>query len=173
MSDPPPSPATLLVRVATADDWPSIWPIVRAVIGAGDTYAFPPDMAEDAARAAWLLDGRDRHVTFVAEHDGVVIGTAILRPNLPGLGDHVANAAWMVDPAHAGRGYGRRFAEAVIEMARLAGFTAMQFNAVVATNTRAIALWESLGFRTIGTVPGGFRQSRSGPTDLRIMFREL
>ena len=49
----------------------------------------------------------------------------------------------------------------------------MQFNAVVATNTHAIALWESLGFKTVGRIPRAFRHARHGPTDTLVMYRAL
>ena len=64
----------------------------------------------------------------------------------------MANASFMVDPACAGRGIGRALAEVVLERARAAGYRAMQFNAVVATNVRAVALWRSLGFTVVGGV---------------------
>jgi L-amino acid N-acyltransferase YncA len=160
------------VRRAVADDWADIWPIFRAVVAAGDTYTYPPDIGEDAARSAWLHVDEGRTVTFVAELDGDVVGTAVLKPNLPGLGDHVANAGWMVDPGRAGQGIGRAFALAVLAEARDLGFEAMQFNAVVATNERAIALWTSLGFEIVGTVPDAFRRA-DGRVGLHIMYRRL
>ena len=49
----------------------------------------------------------------------------------------------------------------------------MQFNAVVETNTRAVALWRSLGFRILATVPEGFRHPRHGFVGLHIMYRSL
>ena len=49
----------------------------------------------------------------------------------------------------------------------------MQFNAVVETNTGAVALWRSLGFETLCTVPGAFRHARSGAVGLHIMYRTL
>lgn len=163
----------LTVRRAVADDWPAIWAIFRAVVAGGDTYAYPADIDEDAARTVWLHLDEGRTVTFVAEADGAVVGTALLKPNLPGLGDHVANAGWMVDPERAGQGIGRAFARAVLDEARELGFDAMQFNAVVATNERAIGLWTSLGFEVIGTVPDGFRHARAGHVGLHIMYRRL
>jgi L-amino acid N-acyltransferase YncA len=165
--------ADLEVRAASTADWPDIWSIFRAVVATGDTYAYPPDIAEDDARAAWLHVDEGRTVTYVALVDGAVVGTALLKPNLPGLGDHVANAGWMVAPDRAGRGLGRAFASAVIDEARALGFRAMQFNAVVATNARALALWRSLGFEIVGTVPGAFRHVVHGPVDLHVMHRSL
>lgn len=162
----------ITVRRAAATDWPDIWRIFRTVVAAGDTYTYPPDIDEDAARAAWLHIGEARTVTFVAQVADVVVGTAVLKPNLPGLGDHVANAGWMVDPDRSGQGIGRTFAETVIDRARALGFDAMQFNAVVATNERALALWRSLGFEIIGTVPGAFRRG-GDRVGLHIMHRRL
>ena len=51
--------------------------------------------------------------------------------------------------------------------------TGMQFNAVVASNTRAIRLWESMGFETVGTVPDAFRHATGGPTPVHIMYLAL
>lgn len=157
---------------ATDLDWPLIWPVFREVIAGGDTYAFPPDMDEVAARAAWMLPG-GRSVTYLAKLDGAVIATAILRPNAVGLGDHIANAAWMVSGSVRGRGVGRQFAELVIAEAKRLGFGGMQFNAVVATNEPAIELWQSLGFTIVGTVPHAFRHAALGPTAIHIMYRNL
>lgn len=160
-------------EIAAPANWPDIWEVFRTVVASGTTYMFPPDMRQPDARAAWMPAHAARHRTFVARLDGAIVATAILRPNQPGLGDHVANAAWMVHPDAAGRGVGRRFAEYVIEAAQDAGYQAMQFNAVVDTNVRAIRLWESLGFATIGTVPAAFRHAELGPVSVRIMHRSL
>lgn len=165
--------AEITVRPASSDDWPVIWRIFHRVVAGGDTYTYEPDIDEEAASAAWLHVDEGRTVTYVAEVDGVVVGTALLKPNLPGLGDHVANAGWMVDPDRAGQGIGRAFALAVIERARELGFEAMQFNAVVATNERALSLWESLGFDIVGTVPRAFRRVGAARTDLHVMYRQL
>lgn len=163
----------LVFRSAVSDDWVQIWPIFRAVVRSGDTYPYPPDMDSDEARRIWMQPGEGRRDTYVAVERGGVVATAYLRPNAPGLGDHVCNAGWMVAPEATGRGVGRRFAEYVMEDAQRLGFTAMQFNAVVATNARAIALWESLGFTIVGTVPGAFRHATEGPTAIHVMHRPL
>ncbi len=110
---------------------------------------------------------------LVAEDDGEVVGTIEVRPNQPGQGSHVANFSAMVAPDAAGRGIGRALAVAALERAREAGYRAVQFNAVVATNIRALALWEDLGFRIVGTVPGAFRHPTEGDVDLHVMHRWL
>jgi L-amino acid N-acyltransferase YncA len=160
-------------RVAVDDDWEAIWPVFRDVVASGDTYAFPPDIDSAEAETTWMAAGRDRRRTYVAERDGEIVATAYVRPNQPGLGDHVANAGWMVAPSAAGQGIGRRFAEYVIGDARSLGFTGMQFNAVVATNTGAIRLWESLGFEIVGTVPDAFRHATEGLVPIHVMYRGL
>jgi L-amino acid N-acyltransferase YncA/predicted enzyme related to lactoylglutathione lyase len=160
----------LEIRDAVAADWPAIWPFFREIVAAGETYAWPPDMAEDAARAAWF-PAQAR--TVVAVLDGSVVGSAKLQPNQQGPGAHVANASFMVDPAYGGRGVGRALAEHVLAAAAAAGYRAMQFNAVVATNTGAVALWRSLGFAVVGTVPDAFDHPAHGPVDLLVMHRRL
>lgn len=159
------------IRPASDSDWAGIWPIWHQVVAAGDTYTWSPQTGEAAARALWMLPPPAE--VWVATWDGTIAGTAVLKPNQPGLGDHVANAGFMVDAAMAGRGVGRRLAERVIRRAAEVGYRAMQFNAVVSTNTRAIGLWRSLGFDIVGTVPAAFRHSVHGPVDLHIMYREL
>lgn len=117
--------------------------------------------------------GPERAEVWVATGGGRVLGTALMAPNKPGLGAHVANAGFMVDPAASGQGVGRALAERVLARARECGYLAMQFNAVVGTNTRAIQLWKALGFAIVGTVPEAFRHPRHGLVDLHIMHRRL
>lgn len=166
----PPAATPLTIRRATPDDWPGIWRIFAAVVGAGDTYTWPPDTSEAEARRLWMGEG---FITCVAERGGEIVGTSVIKPNQPGLGSHVANAGYMVRPDAFGGGIGAALGEHSLAEARAAGYRAMQFNAVVSTNARAVALWERLGFRIIGTVPEGFRHARLGYVDLHIMHRSL
>ena len=53
------------------------------------------------------------------------------------------------------------------------GFRAMQFNFVVASNTRAVGLWQSLGFEEVGRLPGAFDHPALGFVDALVMFRTL
>jgi L-amino acid N-acyltransferase YncA len=161
----------VLIREATDADWPAIWPIFRAIVRAGDTYCYDPDMDESTARTTWMLPAPGR--TFVALDDDVVVGTAKSHPNQGGAGAHVATAGFMVDPQCSARGIGRALAEFVVGWARAQGFRAMQFNAVVETNRRAVALWQSLGFEVVGTVPEAFGDPGRGYVGLHVMHRHL
>jgi L-amino acid N-acyltransferase YncA len=159
------------IRVARLDDWQQIWPFFRAIVADGETYAYPDDLTQEQARDLWTPGGSG--TTVVAVDDDTVLGAATAGPNRPGRGSHVATASFMVSPAARGRGVGRALAEYVVGWATDAGFRAMQFNAVVETNTAAVALWESLGFETVGIVPEAFDSRTHGLVGLRVMYRRL
>jgi L-amino acid N-acyltransferase YncA len=161
----------MLIRAAAPEDWPGIWAFLRDIVAAGDTFTWERDIAEGLARARWVHERPGR--TVVAVDDGTVVGTAETHPNQPGPGAHVANAGFMVHPDHAGRGIGRALGEHVVAQARADGYRAMQFNAVVESNARAVALWRSLGFAILTTVPEAFHHPTLGYVGLHIMHRRL
>jgi ribosomal protein S18 acetylase RimI-like enzyme len=85
----------------------------------------------------------------------------------------VATASFMVDPAHGGRGVGRALATHVVDWAQRSGYRSIQFNAVVETNTAAVALWRSLGFEILATVPEAFDHAEHGLVGLHVMLLRL
>ena len=155
-----------------AEDWPSIWPFFSEIVTAGDTFAYPTDLTEPEGRELWMLSS-PRHTVVAADESDAVLGTANMYANRPGNGSHVASASYMVDPARSGRGVGRALVEYSLEWAHTAGFRAIQFNAVVETNVYAVRLYESLGFKIVGTVPEAFRHPTEGYVALLIMHRAL
>lgn len=159
----------LVIREISPAEFPIVWPLFRSVVAAGDTYSYPPDMSFEDARALWTTPPAR---TFVAERDGV-LGCYLLKPNQPGLGDHVANAGYMVAAQARGQGVASAMCEHSLEQARRDGFTAMQFNFVVASNATALRLWQRHGFDIVGRVPAAFRHATLGPTDIYIMHRLL
>ncbi|TKJ29738.1 GNAT family N-acetyltransferase [Blastococcus sp. CCUG 61487] len=159
------------IREAAEADWPALFPVFDAVVRAGDTYAYPEGLSSAEARAVWMEPPPWR--TVVAVDEGEVLGTAKLGPNRPGRGAHVATASFMVAAAARGRGVGRALGEHVVDLARANGYRAIQFNAVVETNTAAVALWRSLGFRILTTVPGAFDHPDHGYVGLHVMYLEL
>ena len=161
---------TLSIRPATPADAATIWAIIGPVIRAGETYTLDRDMGEAEALAYWM--GVDKDV-FVAEEDGVILGTYYLRTNQAGGGAHVCNCGYMTGAAATGRGVARAMALHSFEQAKARGFRAMQFNFVVASNTRAVGLWQSLGFAIVGRLPGAFDHPALGFVDALVMFRAL
>ncbi|MFC5748310.1 GNAT family N-acetyltransferase [Actinomadura rugatobispora] len=162
----------MLIRKATAEDWPAIWPFFHQIVAAGATFPYPLDVDEEEARGMWLVPDPGRVVVAV-DTTGAVVGTANMYANRAGNGSHIASASYMVDPAHQGRGAGRALCEDSLTWAQAAGFSAMVFNAVVETNVQAVKLYESLGFTVLGTVPKGFRHPDKGYVGLHMMHRSL
>lgn len=159
------------IREARAEDWAAIFPFWSTIVAEGESYAYPDALTAEEARPLWM-ESPPWRVT-VLEEDGRIVGSTKMGPNRPGRGDHVATASFMVDPEARGRGVGRRLGEEMIAWARASGYTAIQFNAVVETNLGAVRLWESLGFRIVGTVPAAFRSRRHGPVGLHVMHLPL
>ncbi|WP_093038932.1 GNAT family N-acetyltransferase [Roseovarius azorensis] len=158
------------IRLAREDDFAALWPIVRDVIRAGDTYALDPGLTRETVRDLWMHQPR---ATYVAERDGEVLGTYTLKTNQAGGGAHVCNCGYMVGEAARGQGIARAMCLHSQDEARAMGYLAMQFNFVVETNRGAIALWQSLGFETVGRLPRAFRHPQAGLVDARVMFKWL
>jgi len=157
------------LRKAADSDRAAIWRIIKEVIASGDTYVFPPESPEKEMLSYWL--GDDKH-TYVAEFDGRVVATFWIKANQPGLGSHVANAAYMVSSEMRGKGVGKEIALWSLDEARRLGFTAMQFNFVVKDNP-AVRLWQDIGFEIIGEIPDAFASAKTGLTNAYIMYRKL
>jgi L-amino acid N-acyltransferase YncA len=163
------SPEATIRRAADAD-FESMWSIFRDVIASEDTYVFSPDTPRENAWAYWFGPGV---TSFVAVAGGRIVGMYKIVQNQPGLGSHVANASFMVSPSYSGKGAGRQMGRHCLREARRNGFRAMQFNFVVSTNAAALALWKSLGFAIVGTLPQVFKHRDLGYVDAHVMYRSL
>jgi ribosomal protein S18 acetylase RimI-like enzyme len=164
------SDAASVIRPAEASDRPGILRIVRAVVEDGTTYAFAADTSDRELLEYWPAPGDG---SFVATRGDLVVGCYVLRPNQPGRGGHVANASYAVLSEARGRGVGHAMGLHSLDEARRRGFQAMQFNFVVASNERAIALWRRLGFQTVGRLPRAFAHPGQGLVDALVMHRFL
>jgi L-amino acid N-acyltransferase YncA len=161
----------VIIRTADDADWPRVWPFFAQIVSAGETYAYPDGLTLQTARRLWMEEPPGQ--TVVAVDGDTVLGSAKMGPNRPGRGAHVATASFMVDPAHYGKGIGRALGRYALDWARAAGYRSMQFNAVVETNAAAVALWRSLGFEILATVPEAFDHPQDGLVGLHLMFRRL
>ena len=166
----PDGASAIAIRPAEAEDASAIWAILEPVIRAGETLAL--DRRMDRENALWAWMGGDR-AAFVAEIDGEVVGVGYVRPNQGGGGAHVANAGYAVAESARGKGVARTLCRASLSAARAAGFRAMQFNLVVASNAAAVAAWTAEGFAEVGRLPGAFEHPRLGTVDALVMYRGL
>lgn len=160
----------ITLRLATRDDDDTIWAMLEPVFRAGDTYSIARDVDRDAALAYWF---GTPHIVFLAEEEGEPVGTYYLTTNRQGGGAHVAGAGFVTAPSARGRGVARRMLEHALTAARARGFRAMQFNFVVATNTRAISIWKSYGFEVAGRLRSAFRHPELGYVDALVMYKLL
>jgi ribosomal protein S18 acetylase RimI-like enzyme len=127
-------------------------------------------MSEADALAYWR---QPAHEVFVAAHHGAVVGTYYLKANQAAGGSHVANCGYVVAPQAWGKGIARAMCMHSFERARQRGFRAMQFNLVIASNERAVHLWQSCGMEIVGRLPGGFAHPQLGFVDALVMYRQL
>ena len=158
------------IRQASGDDFEAIWPIFQHIVAAGDTYAYARQTSKDQARTIWLVSPKK---TYVAEIEGVIVGTYFIKTNQAGPGDHVCNCGYMVAPAARRTGIATLMCEHSQHQATLMGYKAMQFNFVAASNTSAISLWQKLGFSEVGRLPKAFAHPHQGLIDAMVMYKWL
>ena len=160
----------LVFRRAEARDAEPLWEMLKPVFRAGDSYAIDPNISRADALAYWT--GADREA-WVVEDGGTPLGSYYLKANQQGGGAHVCNCGFVTSAQAQGRGVARRMLDHALGRAAEVGFDAMQFNFVVATNTRAIDIWQRAGFDVVGRLPGAFRHPDKGIVDALVMYRHL
>ena len=149
--------------------WQKIW-AERDVFRAGTTYAIDRDISADAARAYWMTDAR---ATYVVCDGDLVLGTYFIKTNQPGGGAHICNCGYIVAAAARGQGLAREMCAHSQNAARDMGYTAMQFNFVLESNTYAVKLWHDMGFVTLGVIPHAFAHPHAGMVAAHIMYKSL
>ena len=158
------------IRPATVKDLDAIWQLWKDITAQKAYFPYDDSFTREQIEDSWIhLD----NLIGVSEVNGIVAGAYIIKANQPGYGNHVANAAYMVDTAFRGKSIGKLLCAHSLEAAKAAGYRAMQFNLVVSTNTAAIRTWKAFGFKRIGVVPEGFYQEGAGYVDAYIFHRFL
>ncbi len=157
---------------ARAEDFEAVKEIFLHVVDEGETYSYErAELTDQWIRDYWM---KNVVTTLVARlPDGKVAGVCAIRVNRTGRGKHIANASYIVHWEHRAMGIGHALGRESLKVAKAKGFLAMQFNYVVSTNVKAVALWQSLGFKIIGTMPAGYRHARHGLVDVYMMHRFL
>lgn len=154
------------IRAATEADSDTIWAMLEPVFRAGQTYAIDPGISRGDALAYWLAED-----AFLVEDDQP-LGTYYIQRNRAGGGAHYCNCGFVTARGSEGRGVAQSMLSDALERAKALGFQGMVFNFVVASNTRAVALWERNGFDVVGRMPGAF-QAAGETSDALVMFRKL
>jgi len=160
----------MLIRQSQPRDDDAIWRILEPTFRAGETYPIPRDISREDSLAYWHTPG---HCVFVAEDVGAIVGTYYLRANNRGGGAHVANCGYVVAPEAFGRGVAQAMCSHSLAEAKARGFNAMQFNFVIASNERAVRLWQRMGFTIAGRLPEAFQHPRLGLVDAYVMLRNI
>lgn len=160
----------LSIRKADSQDQDTLWEIICPIIRTGGTYVFDPNSSREKMLDYWINDDK---ITYVAEIEGVFLGTFYLKANQPDLGNHVCNAGFMVSEKASGKGIGKAMGKFAMLEAKRLGFEAMQFNFVIKTNEKAVVLWKSLGFEVIGEIPEAYRHPLLGLVPALIMYQKL
>ena len=158
------------IRTVIPGDHDAIWTIFKRVIKSGETYDFAPDTPKSTALSYWLSPQKKCFVTILDEK---IVGTYILMPNRPGLGNYICNASYMVCPDHQGQGVGKLMGNHSIITARKLGYRGFQFNFVVSNNIPAVRLWQKLGFDIVGTLPKAYHYKKKDYIDAYVMFKDL
>lgn len=159
----------MVIRKYEEKDLPALTGIWNEVVEAG--LAFPQEEALDPAGAAEFFASQS--FTGAAEENGEIVGLYILHPNNVGRCGHIANASYAVRSDLRGKHIGRQLVTDCLKRCGELGFRVLQFNAVVADNKPALALYESLGFQRLGVIPGGFRKKDGSYADIIPHYFEV
>jgi phosphinothricin acetyltransferase len=138
-----------VIRPARASDAAAIAAIYNQ--GIEDRIAtLETELRTPEERRQWMAARGPRHPVVVAEIGGVVAGWGSLNPYSPRAAyQHVADFSVYVERGWRGKGLGRRLLDRLIEIAREIGYHKMMLSAFP-FNTSGVALYERMGFRTIG-----------------------
>ena len=168
---------TCVLRNGTAADAKQVLDIFLRTHEQSDFLAsYPEESKHTVEGEAKFLQGQtenERGIEIVAEAEGTIVGLAGISCVRDGEKTrHRAVFGVSIDKAYWGLGLGRALTEACIVCAKRAGYVQVELQ-VVADNTRAIALYESVGFTEYGRNPKGFRSRTSGWQELIEMRLEL
>ena len=158
------------IRKAEQKDLERVYQIFQQIVDQKLYYPYDHTTPRSYIEKFWV---KLENIIYVAELDGQIAGAYIIRPNQPGYGAHIANAAYMVDHKIRGKGIGRALGLHSLQIAREAAYYGMQYNFVISTNENAIHLWKSIGFEVVGRAPDAFKHPEKGYVDALIMYQKL
>lgn len=161
---------SITVRQYTESDVSAMREIWNEVVREGKAFPQEDELTADGAKAFF---SQQTCCGVAADEDGKIYGLYILHPNNVGRCGHIANASYAVASQSRGLHIGEKLVRDCISEAGKHGFRVLQFNAVVATNIHARHLYERIGFRQLGTIPGGFRMPDGHYEDICPYYIEV
>ena len=158
------------IRALEAQDLSAAVAIWNQVVDDGVAFPQLEPLTEESGRQFFA----EQSFTGAAVgEDGAVLGLYILHPNNVGRCGHICNASYAVHTNARGQHVGEALVRHCLQKGRELGFRILQFNAVVASNTPALRLYEKLGFTRLGTIPGGFLMKNGHYEDIVLHYHLL
>lgn len=164
------------IELVLAENWdlPPLAKLYERIVADGTSYPHERPLTEDEFQDYWVR-GKSTVVAYERprKDKADLLGAFYLKPNWPGRAQHVANAGFIVAPEWRNRGVAWLLATAMLDYAKELGYRSVIFNLVFSENQVARYLWEKLGFRVLGVIPGAVRMNDGQYQDALIMFRSL
>lgn len=158
-----------MIRQYKQNDIPDMIKIWNEVIEEGVAFPWEENLDLESGKSFFA----EQSYTGVAEADGKIVGVYILHPNNIGRCGHICNASYAVLSEKRGQHIGEKLVLDSMQKGKELGFRVLQFNAVVESNTHARRLYERLGFRQLGAIPGGFRMKDGHYENIFPYYHEL
>jgi len=148
--------------------------LYRVIVDEGISYPHDLFPDRDDFMDYWFR-GKSTVAAYVPNRDNAagMAGAFYLKPNWPGRAGHVANAGFIVAPDWRSKGLGWLLGTTMLAHAKQLGYRSVIFNLVFSENVVARCLWNKLGFKELGMIPGAVRKNDGMYQDAVIMFRSL
>lgn len=160
----------IAVREFQSEDTKDAIAIWNEVVDQGKAFPQLEDLGVEDGEAFF----KEQSYTGIAVNENdEIVGLYILHPNNIGRCGHICNASYAVKSTVRGQGVGKAIVTDCLGKAKEIGFRVIQFNAVVKSNTTALALYKKLGFTQLGTIPGGFLNKDGVYEDIIVHYKEL
>lgn len=159
------------VREYREEDLPEMTAIWNEVVEEG--AAFPQEEILNEETGKRFFSEQTYNGVAVDEDTEKIYGLYILHPNNVGRCGHICNASFAVRSESRGLHIGEKLVSDCLVQGKRHGFGILQFNAVVACNTRARNLYKRMGFVSLGTIPKGFRMKDGHYEDICPYYYDL
>ncbi|GAA5857250.1 hypothetical protein JCM8547_009398 [Rhodosporidiobolus lusitaniae] len=92
-----------------------------------------------------------------------VLGMYYVKPNYPGRSSHLCNGGFVVPSHHRGLRVGSTLGRSYLHFAPLLGYRGSVFNLVYVSNEASVRIWDGLGFKRAGLIPGAGKLKSKTP----------